>query len=912
MRFPALAVLALCAAAAAETGEELYYRGLHAEKAQGDLRAARSLYTRALEDRGLSPSRQAELHLRLAICLEALEAPDDALGHLGEAIYAAPGVPAATRRRADAVRNRILARRDRAAPAPPPESAPADEATAARARKAEDYLAEARRLRAEGDETGALLRVEMALFFDPSHADARALRQDLEARLSEATTFVRDALEVLRTWTEARTRVVLAQAQELLRRGDAHAARDELAPAEARYREAIERIDASGFAEESEELAQLRLVVRERWRAFRAEHYGPANVEPPVGDAPRRDTLRAEFLNHLQRMLNLVSTGDREYRILPVPVARPPPAKRWYRKPARFQLLQDLPSTWSSAEFARHFLAARVEPASWSEPGSFLESAGTMLVARNRTPVLDALERELAPVRAPERRAFRVRFLLASAPAAALERLQAAHGRFDLSALGSSPVLHRVVPADFDFERIVNQLRDHGVEVRPEEDVFSAELDNGAPRTFFVTAPLSAAAGYEDPDLLQLPAARVAASYGFLLDAYPLRDAPGRTALALRLASRFPAAPVRLQSDGKPSVHPRFLSQQADLFVDMPAGATLVVAGLVDPFAAARGEVEPGSSYMLLLENPAGRPGAAPERGRGEAPEGGGIGKVFVPLADLLLRVRDDPGPRRADDAGFVARDPSEVVSRRARFLEALLRSELSNEEIAVRVETAALEAPDAIREAATEAVERLREEAGRAYVVRVRALAVRTSVLERWMTRERLDFRPFGEQAAVAVTAPLVGEFVAAEPADVFAPAGEVAAFGALGMQARHALSTRTRTFAAAPAEGADLATAAAQGITEGVRVSVRPFRRGGSLRAEVEVETAAIESQSEERSSPGGLPAYRTRVGGSLAAGEIDLGAPGEARTAVIARLPHPTASAPDHPTELLILLDVRPAAR
>jgi hypothetical protein len=907
----ALGVLALCAAAAAETGEELYYRGLHAEKVQGDRRAAKALYARALEDRGLAPARQAELHLRLAICLEALEAPGDALGHLGEAIYAAPGVPDATRRRADAVRNRILARRERAAPAPPPAPPPADEAAAARARKAEEYLAEARRLRGEGDETGALLRVEMALFFDPSHADARALRQDLEARLSEATTFVRDALEVLRTWTEARTRVVLAQAQELLRRGDAHAARDELAPAEARYREAIERIDASGFAAESDELAQLRLVVRERWRALRAEHYGRANVEPPVGDAPRRDTLRAEFLNHLQRMLNLVSTGDREYRILPVPAARPPPAKRWYRKPARFQLLQDLPSSWSSAEFARHLLAARVEPATWNEPGNFLESAGAMLVARNRTRALDALERALAPVRAPERRALRVRFVLASAPAAAVDRLQAAHGRFELSALGPSPVLHRVIPPDFDFERIVNQLRDHGVEVRLDDDVFSAELDNGAPRTLFVTAPLSAARGYEDPDLLRLPAAHVAASYGFLLDAYPLREAGGRTALALRLASRFPAAPVRLHFDGRPGVHPRFLSQQAELFVDMPAGATLVVAGLVDPFASARAETEPGSGYLLLLENPA-EPGAAPEGGRREAPEGGGGGTIFVPLPDLLLRVHDDPGPHRSDDAGFVARDPTEVVGRRARFLEALLRSELSSDAVFVRVETAALEAPDALREAAAEAVERLREESARTYVVRVRALAVRTNVLERWMTRERLDFRRFGEHAAVAVTTPLVGEFVAAEPADVFAPAGEVAAFGALGLQARHALSTRARTFAAAPADGADLATAVAKGITEGIRVSVRPFRRGGSLRAEVEVETAAIESQSEERSTPGGLPAYRTRVGGSLASGEIDLGAPEEARTAVIARLPHPTASTPDHPTELLILLDLRPAAR
>jgi hypothetical protein len=188
----------------------------------------------------------------------------------------------------------------------------------------------------------------------------------------------------------------------------------------------------------------------------------------------------------------------------------------------------------------------------------------------------------------------------------------------------------------------------------------------------------------------------------------------------------------------------------------------------------------------------------------------------------------------------------------------------------------------------------------------------VRTSILERWLERENLKLTRLDELDVVLADAPS-GEFLLrnlepAEPGDVFAPRWEWPKPAALGLQARHLLSTRTRT---SPdyARDDNLATAHTRKISEGLRVTVRPFTwRGNTLRIHVDIETAALESEVEERALALAVPSYRTKVAGTRVTGTIDVGNPARPQTALVCRIPHPTASRPGRLTEIVIALSVR----
>jgi len=91
---------------------------------------------------------------------------------------------------------------------------------------------------------------------------------------------------------------------------------------------------------------------------------------------------------------------------------------------------------------------------------------------------------------------------------------------------------------------------------------------------------------------------------------------------------------------------------------------------------------------------------------------------------------------------------------------------------------------------------------------------------------------------------------------------------------------------------------------------VTVRPFRWRGILYAQVGIETAALDSEVEEWALPGAVPIYRTRVSGTSASGMVDFGAVSHPRTALVCRIPHPTASQPGRLTEIAIALSIRAA--
>jgi hypothetical protein len=857
-----VALLAIAATvASAETTEEVLFRARQAQLVLGDLDLAVRLYRQALEDTALATAAKAEAHLRLALCYEELEDWARADLHLVPAIYAADGVPADVRALSDEARLRVQASAPKEASGPAPPRRDAAERIAEELRAARGFLE-------SGDAWRALLHAKNVLDLDPSNTAAKAIDAEAERRLSGAADFIRDPLRFVRKWTETRITQVATRAQASLARGVAHGEGRRWNLAEAAFREALTEIDACEFGSDSDRLRDLRVHVVARWDGVHRAAYGRPLDLAAAAPPERPATPLADYLNQLQKLLDLVSSGEHEYRLLPVQPPRPAAA-------------------WSPALFARLYLPLRVAPDTWAERDNFLEPAGDMLVARHRPEVLDALLDEVKRMEHPAPAALPGRFLLVPVARDALARIEAQLGKFEVSRRGPDPVFYKVVPARHGVDYLCSFLRDLGAEVRPTRDTFAAELRNGAPQTLFAAAPLSRAAAYRETRA-------ATAHFGLLLDVYPLRDRTGRTATGVRLVAKTPVPPLF------PDI-PRFLTQEAELFADLPPGGTLVAAGLLDPFAAAEG----GAGELVLLwhnaasDDPDARPADAFPAGE-------------VSLRELLLRQRDFPGPLADPASGFVAPEALGVMRERARFLERFLREALGNEEATVDVAEAVLRVPPARLEDAEQVVEAMKRESARSYVIEVETRAVRSPILARWLAREELALQPL-EGAEYALAEPgelpqLLRRLDPVEPADAFAPQGEWPKPTALGLQARHVLSSRTRTSPAYVSEE-DLATGETRTVTEGLRVTVRPYTsRGNTLRIEVDAETCALESDEEERALAIAIPSHRTRFSGNRVCGSLDLGNPDSPLSAVLCRIPHPTESRPDRLVELVIAITVR----
>lgn len=878
-------VVLLAAAALAGPADDLFFRARHAQQVQDNLPEAIRLYREALRDTSLSRERQAEIHLRIALCYKELKEYAEALGHLTPHMY--EGVPAPIARLAGETRRQteeLLPKARATAPRPLDPGALRRELFA-------EHLRQARRFRDSGDEMRALWHIQWALKLDPDHAEARTLHAELETRLSGMAHFVRDPLEFVRTWTETRVTQVARTAEDHLQRAVGYAERRKFNLAIASFEQAVAVIDACEFGRDSDRLVVLRHRVVARWEALLRDH--PGGNRPEIPDTTRSNRLLGEFLNAMQSMLDVISAPDREYRIVPVRAPHGQIPTGWRRKPLDFVLLRDLPSSWSPADFAQLYLPRRVHAESWTQRGNYVEAVGGMLVARNRPEVLDALQEEIKRLEEPAGDPLRGRFLLVPVQRDTLQRFQEEFGEFQMSHRGREPVQYRVLPAQATLDYLCSWLRDQGIEARPDHDTFEVDIANGTPQTFLAGVPLNRAPGYETFNPAKAPPDL--AHFGVAIDLYALRDSTGKTAAGFRLASRLPVRPLSASA-------PRFLDQEAALFVDLPRGATLAVAGLLDPFTRR----DDGAQELLLLWEHA----ATSVAEEGTAEHAATLG-AEVSLRDLLLKQRDDPGPRCDARDGFTERGTLDALAARARFLETFLRRELESDEVSVQVEEAVLRVPPALREDAEQIVAALERESARSYIVRVHTRAVRTSVLERWLEREKLELTKVGELDVALADAPS-GEFLLrnlnpAEPSDVFAPRWEWPKPTVLGLQARHLLSTRTRTSPAYANED-DLATAQTRRITEGLRVTVRPFTwQGNTLRVRVEVETAALESEIEERALALAVPSYRTRVAGLRVAGTIDVGNPARSKTALICRIPHPTASRPERLTEIVIALSV-----
>jgi len=526
----ALLALSLPGATRAGSTEQLLLRARHKQLVQGDLAGAERLYREALKDRSLGPGAQARVRVRIASCLVRRGRYDVAEPFLAERIYARDEVDPAVRRLAAELRARV--RRER----PPPRVAPPGDGVREKRARFDRYLGEARRALDRGENAFAYLRALMARELFPESAEAQALVAEIETRWSGAARFLADPLQWLRDWTETRITQVAARAGKLFREGVAHDGRGAYNLAEGRLREAVRVIDACESAGVSERLVALRRRIELYWREMRARTgRGPPDIAP----VRRRASPTADYLEALQRMLDMVSSSDREYRLLPV-LGRPGGAPLgWHRKPEGFSLLRSAPSRWTLAAFAREYLRRRVHPRTWSEPGNYLETAGGMLVARNDPAVLDALEEELRQLEKPKTRTLRARLLAVpvgdAAAAAFIERF----GPFRRFDRGGSSAYARALPAEYSLDYVASFLRSAGATVHPGRDAFDVPVTNGAAQTFFLARPLRTAQGYGE---------QAKGEYGVLIDAFPYRAGARSPSWACATRSPQPAARRALSS----------------------------------------------------------------------------------------------------------------------------------------------------------------------------------------------------------------------------------------------------------------------------------------------------------------------------------------------------------------------------
>lgn len=878
------ALLLLAVAAKAEPVDEILFRARYAQQVEGDLETAVALYHEALKDTSLGVARQARIRLRLAQCYARLDEVARALDpYLVETIYAHDDVEPEVRRKAAELRAELRQRLP--APVTKPPSPPVDQAAERRA-KARQQIARARGFRDADDEVRAYVAVQTALELDPGNEEATALLADIETRMSGVADFLRDPLRFVRTWSEARITDVAQRAATLLQQGIEQGEAGHPIAARTAFGKALEILDATEFIQVSDRLAELRASVAEHWRAMRSR----AGLEPPdIPEPPTRpSSLSAEYLQVLERMLAVVSSPEREYRIMPVHAAAVPAGGAWQQTPDRYRLFRELPSEWSPAHFARYYLRRGIAPRSWHERGNYLEAAGGMLVARNKPAVLDALLEAVQRMERPVKKTLPGRFLLVSVSDDAVRSFEKRFGGFAREGTAAAPALVGIVPPRFSLDYLCSFLRDQGADVDLERDTFRAGITNGAPQVLFAAAPLTSAPGYfgfhvDGGDIL-------ATHFGVLVDVYPLRNEFGATSLGMRVTARRPAPRVAGVA--------RFVEQHSEFFADIAPGATLVVAGLLDPFAS-----DPDHTLLLLWEN------ADPDAAAAPPPEGVEGPGAEVPLRRLLIDVADDPGPRLDAEQGYVRRDAIDVLRERAGFLERLLRTRIGPDEkddgTKVDIEEAVVRVPPARREEAAALVAQLERESARSYVVQIQTRAVRTAVLQRWMKREELEQQRFGSAyLALSDRKQLVS---GTEPPDVFAPA-LWAKVTCRGLQARHGLSTRTRTSPAYRSE-AELAKGATRTVTEGTRITVRPYAWEGRLWLDVDIQTGALESEVEEMALDMPVPSHRTRLGGTHIVGTIDLGDWKRPQTAILTNIPHPTASRPDKVTEIAISLSVRP---
>ncbi|MEM8883456.1 MAG: hypothetical protein AAGD14_05275 [Planctomycetota bacterium] len=842
-----------------------------AERVRGDMDGARRLYLRALEDKSVGRAQQAAIRVRIAHCLARMGETNKALGYLEPSIYAHAEIPDGTRREAERLRARLQPRAPADRPDTPRTGADEQEIE----RKVRQHLADARRFLDRRQLVLAYASVKNALELAPSNADARALDAQIQTRLTGVAAVLESPLDFLRAWSDAQVKSVAREARGRMVAG-LRAYRDGRYPVgEREFGAAIALIDGCEYADASTELLDLRETVRERWRSERERRLGPEKAEPTIPTRVSKVTPAADYLRQLQRMLDVLSSPEYEYRLVPVTPRARIGRTVTQRKPRGFVLEYDAtPTAWTLADFALEHLRRTVDPDSWTRRGNFLDTAGEMLVARNRPAVLDRLERTLETLEQPVHATIPTDFLLVSVPAPLLDRFAKQFGAWTVARRGADPVLTRVVPRNISLDRILGWFNDQRVQVRPEDDLYSTVLDNGRGTTLLAGLPLANAPGYLNAPVRGLPP--IQRLYGVLLDILSWQGEDGASALSLRVNVRQPLPPLRA---GTREALPRFLTQSTRLYADLGKGGTLVVGGLANPFVE-------GSTLMLILRHR--------DRNAREAPAGRGTEFEFG-MRRLLFDVHtDDPGPRRAGDDGLVATSPFEALRQRAAFLEKRLKQGLPNQPIELDWEEAVLRVPESAREAAELQIQALEEEAKRTYLVEVETRVVRTPVAQRWLDRTTLKLQSWGDVQLASMRTADARALMRQLPEPItngLIPTQS--RFAALGLQTRHLRATRTRS----RADDADVELAQPNdfALTEGLVLRVRPYMEQARIvRADVDIVTAGVEPE-------GG------RVGGVKASGALDFGTRTRPQTAVLCRIPHPIESRPDQLIEIVVALRV-----
>lgn len=885
----AIALLAACVfatVAVAEPVEELLLRARQAEYVKGDFDLARKLYRAALPDKSLDRARQAVIRLRIAHCFIELGEEKKASRYLEPSIYERSDIPRAVRDEAERMRGRL---RPRVLPPRKDETTRAQREADVRERVA-NHLAEARRHLGRNRLMAAHGATQKALALAPESTDAKALDAQIQTRLSGVSAFVASPLAFLKAWSAARVKSVARDAREHMKAGlRAFRGRD-VEKGEREFGLAIALIDGCEFADASTDLLDLREAVREHWREQRARRFGAAKAEPRIPVRTRVSTPAADYLRQLQRMLDVLSSPEHEYRLMPIASGTRATIPRGRRKPRGFVLEHDAaPSRWSLARFARAYLAQQVEPTSWTERGNFLDTAGDMLVARNRPAVLDRMQAELKLLESPSLAVLPSEFLLISVPTPLLKRFARQFGEWKR---GPDAILTRVIPARIEPKHIAGWLRDENVDVRLDRDRYTTFVGNGQATTLLAGRSITEARGYADAKVTTTPA--FLRTYGVLLDLLPWRMVNGSTAVTLSATVRQPAPPMADEV-------PRFLSQVGETYEELPAGSTLAISGFTDPFAAARAEgAATGRSLLVLWRFP----GKAQERG-----DDAGGSELDLSMRKLLYDVHaDDPGPRRHETLGFAPTPRVDTIRARAKFLSAQFDRLLPDTQARLDLDKAVLRVPQKSLTQANTVIEALEREARRTFAVEVKGYVVRTSAFQLWMARNEVKLKRWGDaQVALLPTdeaRAVLAKLPAATAPDPFAPE---ARWSVRGLQLLHLRATRTRTV---PAEFVDddLPQSEVATVTEGIVLGIRPYLWAGrNIRADIRAQTATLEVLRESANNANNSVSIAQRIGGVSAAGEMEFGTRSKPITAIVCRIPHPTESRPKSLTELVFSVRV-----
>lgn len=556
----------------------------------------------------------------------------------------------------------------------------------------------------EGRFEEALEWTDRALENDPGNADARELRRRLGDAPGGRDHLVREILRVLDHARQLRLDELQAEVSARLSSGGDLLVQGRLDEAAACFRDVIALVDsAPAFFHE---LAGPRAHAREMLERARVRGGDPAAV-PPTRVKPDG---RAGVSDEIEELLTRLTAADRpgalRLRVHPVPA--PPAATGTDPLPGTFGRAARTPA---AAPLLRSLLPVLFRPPAWEDTDQFVRDLGDALVVYAPEEVqlgVSALLRRISARQDPPVRLDAE--LVVVDPAG----LAAAAGKAGVAFSPQSDAAYAVADAKAAAEFRAALLGDGGGESLGVENVTSL---SGSPSALALTRRvnlLASRAAPADPELRRL-------DYGLGVELLPVR-VEGDWGLAVRVDTTRLDDTLTLPSGPGSEVQvPAVATATADAAARVPAGSTLVLAGLANPFASGRGA--PRSSLVLLVRVGAGTE-VAPGKPPAPAPAPAPALPIAVELEKLDVEPPDEPAAPFLGERTRVGASRSGFLTR---YLLDLFRKDLEppDASLLVRPGVVWVYGGETLAARVREAVQGLAATRDRVVTIRVRAAAV-------------------------------------------------------------------------------------------------------------------------------------------------------------------------------------------